>query len=565
MLLTGLTHSREPTSLTVLLYFLGHLLDQFRSGDPAAVYVLETREIWFVPFVNPDGYIANQALSNKVIRKNRRPTCASSVNGGVDINRNFGIHWSGQFNGCNEEHGGTGPFSEPETQALKKLCEENKFMTAMNFHAFGGMLTHPYNWADKDMLPKEDKQIYREIGDVFGWPKFGPAIATVGYTAYGESDDWMYGSQHIISMSPEVGPESGDFWPGQQLIRGINERNFVRTLYVAQKSGLEFKLQAVHTPRGTTTLASSETSKLGELPLGLLDLSIQNAGLATSAGKVLGVAVQGAVRSGAAVPSGGQVAALVFTGGPGAQGAPVTASLRSDILSFQLEAVARRSASSLRLVVSGALEEKEGGRLLQVCVAEARQGQPQAVPVCHCGQVTLPAASNLVAVTTTSGRETFVLPGIANLGLLCSVAAGAVGTQGTSTSVGSLPASPSVVSLPASPLPFLQKNTAVVAAPVGSSSSGGLQPAGGSPVSPVPIGAPPDESTALWALFAMALTAGGMVICLLTQGFVKHRTSQVARRAPSTTDLERIPALQAQGEVDEDGDPLDHLSIGAKM
>ena len=26
-----------------------------------ARYILEMREVWFVPFVNPDGYVANQA------------------------------------------------------------------------------------------------------------------------------------------------------------------------------------------------------------------------------------------------------------------------------------------------------------------------------------------------------------------------------------------------------------------------------------------------------------------------------------------------------------------------
>eukprot|EP00438_Fugacium_kawagutii_P015052 Skav217575 [mRNA] locus=scaffold129:140816:144846:- [translate_table: standard] len=121
------------------------------------------------------------------------------------------------------------PFSEPETQALRKICEENNFKTAMNFHAFGSMLTHPYNWANTDLLPAVDKDVYQEIAQVFRWKKFGTAIQTVGYTATGESDDWMYSKRHIISMSPEVGPESGGFWPPSSQIAGINSRNFERT------------------------------------------------------------------------------------------------------------------------------------------------------------------------------------------------------------------------------------------------------------------------------------------------------------------------------------------------
>merc|ERR1719189_3355442 len=101
------------------------------------------------------------------------------------------------------------------------------------------MLTHPFNWAKKSTLPTDDDRIYNEIADVFGWSKFGPASETVGYTTFGESDDWMYGARGIISMSPEVGPESGDFWPDKSLIRKIADQCFTRLLYVVKKAGLE--------------------------------------------------------------------------------------------------------------------------------------------------------------------------------------------------------------------------------------------------------------------------------------------------------------------------------------
>merc|ERR1719487_459443 len=102
------------------------------------------------------------------------------------------------------------------------------------------MLTHPFNYATRPKLPADDERIYHEIQKVFKFPKFGPAIKTVGYTAPGESDDWMYGARGIISMSPEVGPEKGDFWPPAGEIAGIDSRNFARALYVVGKAGLEF-------------------------------------------------------------------------------------------------------------------------------------------------------------------------------------------------------------------------------------------------------------------------------------------------------------------------------------
>lgn len=91
------------------------------------------------------------------------------------------------------------------------------------------MLTHPYNSERKNTLPRDRLEIYQEINRVFRYKKFGTAQETVGYLAYGESDDWMY-DQGIISMSPEVGYERDGFWPPQSSILGIAERNFVRVL-----------------------------------------------------------------------------------------------------------------------------------------------------------------------------------------------------------------------------------------------------------------------------------------------------------------------------------------------
>lgn len=235
VLITALMHAREPASLTVVLYFLGHLLEQHAAGVASALYSVSMREIWVVPFVNPDGYIANERLKNKMVRKNQRPTCGSSSQTGVDINRNFGFHWAKEFSRCSEEYQGERPFSEPETQALKKICEENEFAAAMNFHSFGGMLTYPFNYAKAPYLPPDDQRIFNELAGVFQWSKMGPAMKVLGYTAPGESDDWLYGAKHIISMSPEVGPEWGDFWPPRKEIAGIDARNFMRIMHMFTK------------------------------------------------------------------------------------------------------------------------------------------------------------------------------------------------------------------------------------------------------------------------------------------------------------------------------------------
>jgi len=377
VLLTSLTHAREPAGLTVLLYFLGRMLELYAQHDAEAVYVLRSRQIFLVPFVNPDGYVANEARAEKMVRKNRRPTCGDDdANGGVDLNRNFGVHWSADFSVCNEEYQGDHPFSEPETQALRWLVEGNEFKAAVNFHTYGGMLTHPYNWAAIEKLSLADQQIYTEIGDVFQWPQFGPAIQTVGYTTSGEMDDWMYGARGIISMSPEVGPESGGFWPPRDEIMGINRRNFVRMLYVVHKAGAEVEARLVRSSSmGRPVLSHGSLAALpGSASQEALDLDVRNGGLSSTAGAVLGVAIAGAAAASASGVDGaatGVVAAVVNqTGSHVAWARWHRASGSATLaLAFALPAMARRSRETLRVLV-GRSFLPVGALDLRFCIAE---------------------------------------------------------------------------------------------------------------------------------------------------------------------------------------------------
>eukprot|EP00397_Hematodinium_sp_SG-2012_P011234 GEMP01011368.1.p1 GENE.GEMP01011368.1~~GEMP01011368.1.p1 ORF type:complete len:560 (+),score=83.82 GEMP01011368.1:34-1713(+) len=243
VLLTALLHAREPAGLDALLYYVGSILENTTRSDPQAIYTVQRKEIWAVPFMNPDAYIANEKTKNHMIRKNMRRTCmAHAHRGGVDLNRNFGFHYEKKFTGCDEEYQGTKAFSEPETQAIKELVERNHFKVAYNYHSYGEMLTHPFNYvkgAITNEMPADHQAIYAEIGMVFKYKVFGTAYQTVGYSAHGESDDWFYGVHNIISLSPELGPEAEEFWPHQQYIDGIDVRSFPRTSYMVYKAGCE--------------------------------------------------------------------------------------------------------------------------------------------------------------------------------------------------------------------------------------------------------------------------------------------------------------------------------------
>eukprot|EP01054_Gregarina_sp_Poly1_P007831 Gregarina_sp_Poly_1__7830@NODE_443_length_8344_cov_221_121421_g361_i0_p3_GENE_NODE_443_length_8344_cov_221_121421_g361_i0NODE_443_length_8344_cov_221_121421_g361_i0_p3_ORF_typecomplete_len621_score78_26Peptidase_M14/PF00246_24/4_8e38AstE_AspA/PF04952_14/0_00077_NODE_443_length_8344_cov_221_121421_g361_i047866648 len=283
VLLTALHHAREPTSLTVPLHLFHFLVRHLgywtmaaatrqpekasRLDNVSAALVMD-RDIFFVPFVNPDGYVAIEKQGAIDIRKNRRRTCTSppkhklpfsleegvreslypltnpdeapSLSDGVDLNRNYDNHFESAHDRCDaEEYEGPFAFSEPETRTVKRLAEILRPKVALNFHAFGNLWTHPFNCCPKKEFREGDAAIFKEIKESLNITMFGsaPELEVLGYTTTGEADDFLYEEFGVISMSPEVGPEDGGFYPKSNLLRSLNAENLEAALKVIVKSG----------------------------------------------------------------------------------------------------------------------------------------------------------------------------------------------------------------------------------------------------------------------------------------------------------------------------------------
>ncbi len=93
VLYTALIHAREPIGIEILLYFMRYLCQNYGS-DSEVTYLVNNRELWFIPIINPDGYEFNRSNSPQgggMWRKNRRLNTGGTY--GVDLNRNFGYQW----------------------------------------------------------------------------------------------------------------------------------------------------------------------------------------------------------------------------------------------------------------------------------------------------------------------------------------------------------------------------------------------------------------------------------------------------------------------------------------
>ncbi|MBZ0199337.1 MAG: T9SS type A sorting domain-containing protein [Ignavibacteriaceae bacterium] len=240
----GVTHAREPMGMMNVYYYLYWLLENY-NVDPIATYILNNREIYFTPFINPDGYVYNQTTNPNgggMWRKNRRGQ-------GTDINRNFGTYnfWNSSNGGSStssssDTYRGPSPFSEPETENFKNFVNSRNFKATLDYHTYGNLLIKPYAWCDP--TPTPDNDIFNEFGnDIVADNnyEFGTPYQTVGYYVRGGDLDWIYSSDstghnhNIFGMTPEVG--TSGFYATQAEIIPYSKMCLFMNKYMALVSG----------------------------------------------------------------------------------------------------------------------------------------------------------------------------------------------------------------------------------------------------------------------------------------------------------------------------------------
>ena len=213
-------HSREVIAMEIIVHFARWLVDNY-GIDEVATHIIDKRETWFIPLMNPDGYHYNQVTNptgGGMWRKNRRDNGGSY---GVDLNRNFPYMWGIDDVGSSptpteETYRGPSAGSEPETQAIMNLVDSREFRTSLSFHSYSNLYLFP--WGFTNALPFHNDWFNR-IGYRYARSNgyvYGPSASTI-YQTNGDTDDWLYGdtTDHgfIVCCTPEVGGGSDGFWP----------------------------------------------------------------------------------------------------------------------------------------------------------------------------------------------------------------------------------------------------------------------------------------------------------------------------------------------------------------
>lgn len=257
VLFTALHHAREPMSMMSVIFYMQYLLENANS-DIRIADLLTSREIYFIPCVNPDGYAYN-TLTNPsgggMHRKNRNPLNNIGANIGVDLNRNYSVDWNVDNLGSSTAPGsdtycGTAPFSEKETQAIRNFVNAKNIKLEVDFHSAGNFMLHPYGSALHSSIP-QDEVVFSNWFDHFlskysGY-KPGTAVETFGYYTNGESSSWYQAGDlnvrsKIFSYIIEIG---ASFWPASNLIIPLAKEQMYHNLQVTSIAGSYGEVQDI--------------------------------------------------------------------------------------------------------------------------------------------------------------------------------------------------------------------------------------------------------------------------------------------------------------------------------
>jgi len=220
------SHAREPLGTHACVAFASLLCKNYGT-DSLVTWLVNNREIYIVPVMNPDGYIYNSDSggTSSNWRKNRNNT-SPRTGPGVDLNRNYGFKWGVDNNGSSptpssETYRGPSRFSEPEVAAIRDLEAAHEFRTCMDFHTYGQY--NLYAWGHDNHDPPEYTTILRPMGETLkannGYSQTGPTYRTI-YATNGNSVDWeqadtlLSGNSKFVTyaFSSELGIT--DFWYG---------------------------------------------------------------------------------------------------------------------------------------------------------------------------------------------------------------------------------------------------------------------------------------------------------------------------------------------------------------
>ena len=251
-------HAREHLTVEMAVYLL-HLFTDNYAGDTRIRNIVNSREIWIIPSVNPDGSEYDVATgSYRSWRKNRQPNAGSS-NVGTDLNRNYNFRWGccGGSSGSTSSATYRGPsaFSAPETRAVRDFVTgrvvggRQQIRAAMDFHTYSELVLWPFGHTTANTttgMTADDYNAFATFGrQMAATNRYTPQQSSDLYVTDGDLLDWLWGTHKIFAYTFEMYPTSssaGGFYPPASVIGRETARNREAALLLAEVADCPYKV-----------------------------------------------------------------------------------------------------------------------------------------------------------------------------------------------------------------------------------------------------------------------------------------------------------------------------------
>jgi len=263
VLIDALHHAREHMSTEQALYLLRLLSNEYAT-DAQIKSIVDSREIWIIFAVNPDGFDYDLTCTSSADppycawRKNRQPNVGSRYVG-TDLNRNYEYDWGccGGSSGSPSSILFRGPkaFSAPETRVVRDFVLSRviggiqQIKAHITLHTNGKLILWPYGHTRTDIPPDMtalDHQVFVTMGKAMAARNgYKPEQSSDLYITDGDQIDWMYGRQRIFSYTWELNPAEtptvwGDHYPPDETISGATTNNRSALLYFLSAAGCPY-------------------------------------------------------------------------------------------------------------------------------------------------------------------------------------------------------------------------------------------------------------------------------------------------------------------------------------
>jgi hypothetical protein len=242
VLITGGHHGNEWTSVEIPFLIAQFLIVNYTEnpaegspdegtllGRKRIKHLLENRQIWFVPMVNPDGHYMSMTATREQ-RKNAHE---------VDINRNYPTETWGQVTDPEQlkpdsgAYPGPGPASEPEVQSMAALISRHRFKASISYHNYSKEVLYFHDGQSDKYLIHVAKHMQallnRHLASGDGGP-YGVCGMNKKHPSFGHIADYCY--EHARGQ-PTLGLELPPrlHSPKQQTFAWIEETTIEQTFH----------------------------------------------------------------------------------------------------------------------------------------------------------------------------------------------------------------------------------------------------------------------------------------------------------------------------------------------